>query len=233
MTKINEIVLSNAIKKLTGYRLGELVYDSTMEVTHNLYQRDFNYIMVDSLSESEYRDDYSTSSSMYSEDDEDDYYINLFKKKNDLEQACFGKENLVFINIDRSNNTYGVYFPSKIDSKANSSLGMFMFTITKGIEIVERSYDFSCAINTICFPRDCVMCLGDEDTWIYKVINGETGLKIIWNEKQPNLRSYNRLIMKTNNLTRLLVYKCIRRPEMETGITEDVTRRLINKMFSG
>ena len=178
--------------------LSELVYDSDIgRPSSKTWKRS-------DTSDVTYDSDGDTSSDTITSS-EDEYYSNLFRKKNEIETQCFGKRSLILITTDANNNTYGCYFPEKITTQENYSLYMSMFTITRGIEIVEEKYEFAHVMNCISFPKDCLYSVGDGNQWVYKVVK-KRGYEIVWNKKQDVLPVYNRLIMKTNKIKRIVIY---------------------------
>lgn len=178
--------------------LSELVYDSDIGRPSSKTWKKSDTSDVTYDSDGDTSSDTITSS-------EDEYYSNLFRKKNEIETQCFGKRSLILITTDANNNTYGCYFPEKITTQENYSLSMSMFTITRGIEIVEEKYDFAHVMNCISFPKDCLYSVGDGNQWVYKVVK-KRGYEIVWNKKQDVLPVYNRLIMKTNKIKRIVIY---------------------------
>lgn len=178
--------------------LNELVYDSDIGRASSKSWKKSDTSDVTYDSDSDTSSDTITSS-------EDEYYTNLFRKKNEIETQCFGKRSLILITTDANNNTYGCYFPDRVTTQENYSMCMSMFTITHGIEIVEEKYDFAHVMNCISFPKDCLYSVGDGNQWVYKVVK-KRGYEIVWNKKQDVLPVYNRLIMKTNSIKRIVIY---------------------------
>lgn len=223
MIRLNEIVISSCINKLYGIKLNELLYDSEID----RYQFDSHSSCTDSHDNifdsvcdticDTVCDSCDTSCDSFDLPSDDDYYSNLFKKKNCIESQCFGKKNLIFITIDNHNNTYGCFFPERIDSDENYSMYMSLFTITKGIEIIEKKYEFVDIMNCISFPKDCLYCIGEGNQWVYKVVN-DGCLQIVWNDKQKLITCYNRTIMKTSPLKRIVVYSTVNRENEDSFV---------------
>lgn len=200
MAKVNEIIISSCINRLYRLHLDELLYDSDVD-NHAQDKCSTCSTSCDSSC-----DDMCEQIDLCDLSSEDYYYANLFRKKNSVEEKCFGKKSLVFINVDSSNNTYGCFFPDCVESDENYCMNISMFTITKGIEIIESKYEFDDVITCVSFPKDCLYCVGEGSQWVYKVVQDGGTLKIVWNDSQKVLRNYNRTIMKTAPLKRLVVY---------------------------
>lgn len=204
MMRLNEVVISSCINKLYGIKIDELIYDSDIDNKVVWMNTATDDTTCDTSCDSCDVVDYSDYSS------EDEYYVNVFRKKHGLENQCFGKRNILLITIDDRNNAYGCYFPDRIDSYENYCTDMSLFTITRGIEIVECKYAFDGIMNCISFPKDCLYCIGEESRWLYKITN-RMGLEIEWNDNQKMITTYDRAVMRSSKLRRVIVYACVHR----------------------
>lgn len=229
MLRLNEVVIHRCINRLYGVALGDLIYDSEIDCGWHSSSSDpvttihssKHCTNCDLFSDEDQCDTScdtscdtcSTLSESYDTSTEEDYYVNLFRRKNVVEKQCFGKRDIIFITTDEDNNTYGCYFPERISSKENFSLQMGLFTMTKGLEIVEEKYDFDHIMNCISFPKDCLYCIGDDYDWLYRVYKDGDIMRIVWNSTQRMITSYNRTIMKSAALSRIMVYTVVRKTE--------------------
>ena len=184
--EINMIAIKTSICRLYGVLPSELLFDS-----------DINGIEFDDV-----KDAAEGSADVSSDDD----YFDFFTCRNIVEKCCFGKEKVCFILVDANDTIYGHYHPGEIKSKENYVNGLTIFLISKGIEIHEKKYYPSAFFMTTSFPEDSLYTVGDESEPIFSVL--PSPFRVVWNENQIQLRSYNRTLLKSSPLKRLLVYKC-------------------------
>lgn len=185
--EINITAIKTVICRLYGVIPAELLYDSDMnENKMNSFDYDDSDILSDISS--------------------DDEYFDFFSCKNPIEKCCFGKEMICFILIDINNTVYGHYHPGIIKSKDNLVHNLSVFLISNGIEIYEKKYNPRDFFMSTSFPEKTLYTVGDGLDWIYKVTNNP--FKVSWNESQNQIYTYDRRLMKTADLKRLLIYKC-------------------------
>lgn len=203
--KLNNVVITNSLNTLYGLIIKDLIYDSDINI---------NFFNDKSYSNSQ-----SQSQSYSSSEENDDYlYFNLLKSKNELEQLCFGKSQIIFLLTDNDNNTFGFYFPEKITNKENYCLELSLFLMTKGIEIINEKYFMNGIFNYLKFEKNSNDLLSiyqnkdntnGKDQMLFKISKSDNKFKFTFNDKQKSIISYNRSIIKTKEIKRLTIYKCI------------------------
>ena len=187
--EINMTAIKTSICRLYGVLPSELLYDSSMNA-------------FDCESDCECNDVSNQSSDISSDDD----YFDFFNCKNQIEKCCFGKEKVCFILIDNNDTVYGHYHPGLIKSKDNYVNGLTIFLISKGIEIYEKKYHPRNFFISTSFPEKALYTVGDETEVIFSVTSNP--FQINWNENQNQIYSYNRSLLKTSSVKRLMIYKC-------------------------
>lgn len=182
---MNLVFISTYIKKLYNLILDELLFDNEIDLKNNDY----------SISENELDSSFSS---------EDDLYLNLLIKKNNLENLLYGKNNLCFIFIDENNNCYGMYYPGYIIGKEIYSTDVSFFILSKGIEIIEKKYNSLEFFTELKFSKNKYLLKVGNKNWLFKLYNNY----IEFNYNQKLLLDYNKNIMKTSKIIKILVFKC-------------------------
>ena len=179
---MNLVFIATYLKRIYNIEIVELLYDS-----------DITRLIEDSDNDNELSD-YSS---------EDNFYIDLLVKKNDLEISIYGKDNLCFIIMDEDYNTYGMYYPGTIYGNENFSPNVSFFILTKGIEVFQKKYDTTCLFTNIDFSNDYLLKVGEND-WLFKLYKDH----IVFNFNQNLLNNYNSDIMKDSKILKTMVFKC-------------------------
>lgn len=197
---MNLIFLCTELKRLYNVIVDELLYDSEMErlVAGNCAQPFPN-------DDSDTRTDTSTDS-VLSDDSisSDDTYSQIFRHKSEFQSVLFMKRSLCFLIIDIYDNCYGIYYPGTIDRELNCCLNVSLFSLSRGIEIAVRKYNVVSAFGYISFSRNDYLLEMGAKNWLLRLYTD----RIIFNENQRVLESYNKTIMKSASLKQILVFNC-------------------------
>lgn len=186
---MNLIFICTELKRLYNVVLGELLYNS----------------VVEGISFSESTTDGTTSDGTTSEgSSEDDVYMELLKRKNEIQSVVFMKNSLCFIIIDISDNCYGIYYPGSINSELNHCINSSIFSLAKGIEVNVKKYYPLDAFAYIRFSNDDYLMEFGSKNWLLRLYND----RIEFNNDQKVLSCYNRTIMKSSKIKQILIFNC-------------------------
>lgn len=190
---MNLIFICTALKQMYNVVVRELLYDSELE--KNVHSQ-----CAESGAHGEISDSFPSDDSISS----DDNYMQVFRRKNVIQAAVFMKKSLCFIIIDELDNCYGIYYPGIVDRELNCCVNVSLFSLTKGIEIDMRKYRTTSVFSYISFTSDGWLMEMGAKTWLLRIYDD----RIVFNDNQNVLETYNHTLMKSARIKQLIVLNC-------------------------